>query len=243
MAAGLSVAACGAEVQADDDEEFAEEAIGEGAQELGLCAGTIASTTITGVAVANGIMSATGGYSLGGGANAVYLEYLIDGVLKQSEIRYSGSTWQATQGGITCAAHNLQVNAYPMVVTSSSATTCLDNGTSAASGFYGSPCVPNATLSCVFDGAPLIICDGGGSGGIAPLTAHWRYSWKSNSSSTWTVGDWFEAQWQDVSFMCKPLWYSARVEFKVKGVDGTYSTTRTYVCPNSGPPTQVADEE
>jgi hypothetical protein len=119
----LLLAACGGNPEALPTSP--EEALGT--QEAAVCSGlSVTTLTIAGASTYQGEMAASGPWVTSSGANAVRLEYYIDGVLKASEERTGASgTWYFSQAGVSCGTHTLLVKAYPMVIDSGgNRTTC-----------------------------------------------------------------------------------------------------------------------
>ncbi|AKI99296.1 Hypothetical protein AA314_00923 [Archangium gephyra] len=98
-----------------------------GTQESALCtSASVDSVSIDGASIYSGELAGSGSWMVSGGANAVRLEYLVDGVLYVSEERSGNSgTWYFSASGFQCGSHNFEVKAYPMIVDSAgNRTTC-----------------------------------------------------------------------------------------------------------------------
>jgi hypothetical protein len=98
-----------------------------GTHEAALCSGQSVSTfTISGASSYASELASSGSWTVASGANAVRLEYSIDGALYTSEERTGASgTWYFSTTGMACGSHTFTVKAYPMVIDSSgNRTTC-----------------------------------------------------------------------------------------------------------------------
>ncbi|HYO52522.1 hypothetical protein [Archangium sp.] len=229
---GLLLVACGGAPEAlAPSEELL------GTQETALCSGTSVTTlSIQGLSTYQGEMGGSGSWEVSYPANAVHLDYYVDGVLRASDERRSDTrsgTWNFSYSPVSCGSRTFEVKAYPMVIDSLGNTTrCPTSGPMTASRVVSEACPPTASLSCSFS-SPIYSCTGSGSGGTAPLTPMWRDSIMSNGSTTWQVGQWFDGQWSEY-FYCKPWSYSTRVEFRVRDANGVYSETWVSTCGSGG---------
>ena len=208
-----------------------------GTQEAALCSGlSVTTLSIQGVSTYQGEMAGSGSWAVSTGANAVHLDYYIDGMLRTSEERRSDTrsgTWYFSYSPVSCGSRTFMVKAYPMVIDSAGNTTrCPASGPMTASRAVTEACPPTASLSCTFS-SPVYNCTGSGSAGTAPLTPMWRSSTLPNGSSTWQEGQWYDGQWSDY-FYCKPWSYSTRVEFRVRDANGVYSDISESICGEGG---------
>ncbi|HYO52644.1 hypothetical protein [Archangium sp.] len=111
-------------------------------------------------------MAASGDWAVSLGANAIRLEYYVDGAAKYYEERI----------GIPCGPHSFQVKAYPMVVDSAGTrTTC--SSSPASTGVY-SPAencpTPTTTLSCSRYSTTQIKCTVTAAQGTGSYTPYGR---------------------------------------------------------------------
>jgi hypothetical protein len=229
LLSGLMLTACGGAPEAGlapTDEELL------GTTEAPLCSGASVSTlTIAGISTYLGEMAGSGSWAVTYPANAVRLEFYIDGVLQSvTEQPGSSGTWYFSQTGVACGTRAFMVKAIPMVIDSGGVrTTCWTSGPLTRSQNVTETCAPTASLSCSFT-SPVYDCTGSASGGTNPLTPVWRVSTKNNGSSTWQEGQWYDSAYWNESFICKPWSYSVRVEFRVRDAQGVYSNIATRIC-------------
>ncbi|WPB82003.1 hypothetical protein KYC5002_23175 [Archangium violaceum] len=126
LAGVLALSACdgGSEAGLSPDEASL------GTHESAMCLGTsVSSLTLSGASTYQGDMAGGGTWTVAYPANAVRLEYYVDGALRSSDERTGSSgSWSFSAAGFTCGISNtLQVRAYPMVVDSANnRTTCWD---------------------------------------------------------------------------------------------------------------------
>jgi hypothetical protein len=227
MLAGLLLMACGgsAETEATPAEDTLGTATGA------LCAGTsVTGLGISSVSSSGGTLSASGSWSVGGGANAAKLEYWVDGVLRSYDERLGTSgSWVASAGSIACGSHTLEVRAYPMVVDSAgNRTYCTSNGPVATSQGFTQTC-PSASLSCTRTSTSIITCTGSGSGGSGPYTPLWNQDIIFPDDSTYQSG--FFAGAFTESFYCRQPTVRAptkwlQIQFKVRDATGVESSLR-----------------
>jgi hypothetical protein len=231
LLSGWLLAACGGASEVGRG-SASEESLGT--LQAAVCSGaSVTNLAIAGVSTYQYEMAASGSWAVAYPANAVRLDYYIDGALQSSdERRGTSGTWSFSQMGISCGAHTFLVKAIPMVIDSNdNRTTCWASTTRSASQSVPDGCPPTASLSCAFS-SPVYNCTGSGSGGSAPLTPMWRASTLPNNSTTWQEGSWYDGSWSDY-FYCKPWSYSTRVEFRVRDSRGQYSDIVTSICGNA----------
>lgn len=223
----------------------AEESVGT--TEAALCSGlSVTSLSRAGISTYQGEMAGNGGWMVSTGANAVRLEYYVDGALRTAEERlgtYNSSTntiqgdWYFSTAGIACGPRSFLVKAFPMVVDSAGNRTTCTEGSRSYSETVTEACPPlNAGLyfcSRYPDPytAATVRCDGSASGGSGTYT----YYWRKNNLSTGATGAWVQGQWSNF-FDCKapsnpPSYYSyvAQTQFQMKVIDshGTQSAIQT----------------
>jgi hypothetical protein len=123
---GLLLAACG-DTSEGRLEPSAEEPLST--HEAALCYGlSVSSLTLHGISSYDCVVAGSGDWSVSTGANAVRLEYYLDGALHSYDERVGTSgTWNFSAGSaLSCGTHTFLVKAYPMVIDSSgSRTTCI----------------------------------------------------------------------------------------------------------------------
>jgi len=154
---GLVLMACGG---TEADPALPEELLGT--QRAELCSGlSVTSLIISGASTYNGEMAASGTWTAAPGANAVRLEYSVDGVLSGTEERIGTTgTWYFSTTGIRCGPRNLVVKAWPMVIDSAgNRTTCSTALTSTSSVVTGN-CTWTFTGSMPCGSAPYPSCPG-----------------------------------------------------------------------------------
>jgi hypothetical protein len=231
--AGLLLMACGG--PAETEATPAEETLGtvEGA----LCAGTsVTGVGISSISFSGGTMNASGTWSVGGGANAVKLEYRVDGTLRSHDERLGTSgSWSASTSGLSCGTHTLEVRAYPMVVDSAgNRTYCTSNGPLTTSQSFSQACL-SASLSCSHTSTTTITCTGSGSGGTSPYTPLWNERITFPDGFTRQSGFYVGAFTE--SFYCVQSTVRGdprlQIQFKVRdatGVESTIRSTVNYLC-------------
>jgi hypothetical protein len=235
LLSGLILAACGL---APEESGLAPSGDTLGTQRSALCSGTSVSTlNISGISSWGGEMAGNGNWAVSGGANAVRLEYWVDGTLRTSEERPGTSgTWYFSTLGITCGAHTFEVKAIPMVMDSAGTdTTCWSSPGLSASQAVTQDC-PTASLSCSRSSSSFITCTGSGSGGSgSPYSALWQeevqFDDGSEYISTWDQGAFTQP------FFCQYTTFRTpsdrlTVRFKVRDSSGMASPIRSisYFC-------------
>ncbi|HEX5752008.1 MAG TPA: hypothetical protein VFZ09_37665 [Archangium sp.] len=150
---GLMLLACGGV----PDAELTPADGPQGTTTSALCSGVSVTTlSLAGISTYQGEMAGSGDWAVANPANAVRLEYYVDGVLRSSEDRCNASggtssctgsgSWSFSASGITCGSHNFQVKAYPMVIDSAgNRTVCLDSPRSLSQSVAGDACPPLIT--------------------------------------------------------------------------------------------------
>lgn len=129
LLSGLLLMACG-----PVSEEATPEALG--VVESAMCSSSaVTSLIISGMSTYQGEMAGSGTYEVSYPANAVWLEYRIDGVVQATEERVGASgTWYFSKSPVTCGTRAFTVKAWPRVVSSDDTkTTCWSNTTRTAS--------------------------------------------------------------------------------------------------------------
>jgi hypothetical protein len=115
LLSGLLLAACG---PAPEPEPAPAESLGT--QQAAMCSdASVTSLTLYGISIYQGEMAGNGGWSVSGGANAIRLDYYVDGGLYTSEVRHGTSgTWYFSQSGFACGPHLFEVRASPAIIDS-----------------------------------------------------------------------------------------------------------------------------
>jgi hypothetical protein len=208
-----------------------------GTTEAAICSGlSVSSLGITGASSYGGILSATGTWAVSLFANAIRLEYYVDGVPRSYDQRPGNSgTWNHSSSGLSCGAHTFEVRAYPMVIDSNgNQTVCVDSPRSITQ-TVTQEC-PTATLSCSISGSS-VNCTGGASGGAGPYTQYWQETLYPSDGSPAHVSGWYQGSWSD-SFYCAHTTVRdpadrLRIQFKVRdssGMESTIKTSSFYYC-------------
>lgn len=201
-----------------------------GTQQSALCTGLrVDNLSIAGVDSYNHEASGGGNWQVSPGANAVRMEYYVDGVMK-SATEYSGSagTWYFSSSSTTCGMHQFEVRAYPMVVDSAgNRTTCFEAPSSNYASF-NQYCTPTPSLDCYRMDEYEVVCHASATGGSFVYTPYWQTDRQltptgSHRYSGWSAGDW------TMYFPCAlppprdPYYGTLRVQLKV--TDATGETT------------------
>ncbi|MET0400797.1 MAG: hypothetical protein ABW123_00285, partial [Cystobacter sp.] len=198
LLSGLVLSACGGTTDAAPS--VGDEALGT--RESAVCYGAyVAGVTVDGVSTYAGTMGSGGSYSVAGGANAIRLEYYVDGALKYHEERLGNSgSWYYSYGGFGCGAHSFYVKSYPMVIDSNGTrSTCSStpSTTSTYDASYACPTPPTASLSCTRSGAQ-ITCTASATGGTGSYTPQWQEFYDGYANG-WYTGTWSQ------TFYCNPI--------------------------------------
>ncbi|WP_369406337.1 RCC1 domain-containing protein, partial [Archangium violaceum] len=103
-----------------------------GSSEAALCSGlSVNSLTLQGVSSYQGELAGGGNWTVSTGANAVKLEYFLNGASYAAEERVGNSgSWFFSQSGVACGVHAFEVKAWPMVIDSAgNRTVCTSTST------------------------------------------------------------------------------------------------------------------
>jgi hypothetical protein len=203
-----------------------------GIQESALCSGASVTTlSIQGISSYGNEVAGSGSWAVSYPANAVHLDYYIDGV-KYSDSEYRSDTRSGTwnfsynYAPLSCGSHTFEVRGYPMIIDSvGNKTSCQTSGPLSASRTFTQSC-PSSSVSCGFSGS-YVVCDGSGSGGTgSPYTPLWQFDVQSTQgesyTSSWSTGGWTQ------SYYCPPtqVIYPSEdlvISFKVRDSSGTES--------------------
>ncbi len=249
LLSGLLLAACGGVPEAGLAP--AEESLGTA--EAAMCSGlSVTSLTLAGISTYQGEMAGNGGWAVSPGANAVRLEYYVDGALRGTEERrgtYNSSTntyqgnWYFSAAGLACGSHGFVAKAFPMVIDSMGNRTTCSDGVRTLSQTVTEPCpTPEVSLHFCYRypdpyTASTVRCDASASGGSGTYNVLWR---KNNLSSgypgAWTQGQW--TQFFDCTYPSNPPPYNsylAQTQFEVKVIDSngkesSVKTSSTFSC-------------
>lgn len=175
-------------------------------------------------------------------ANAVFLEYYIDGVrydygdhTPDDPINRTGS-WHFSHQGIACGSHTFEVRAWPLVLSSTGRDVCGPSASKTLSQSFSEAC-PIGALSCARSSTTSITCTGNGSGGTGgPYTALWKVEEKVGSRPQ--VSDWSSGLLTE-TFICPkktsiqyPYNGELTVSFMARDASGLVSPplSRTFIC-------------
>jgi hypothetical protein len=235
LLSGLMLAACGG---TPEEARLAPSEESLSTQRQALCSGTsVSGLSISGVSSWGGELAGSGNWAVSGGANAVRLEYWVDGSLRVSEERTGSSgTWYFSTQGITCGSHTFEVRAYPMVVDSAgNRTTCWSSPGMSSSQSVTQAC-PTASLSCSRNlSTGDVSCTGSGSGGAPPYQYYWQ-SAMSDDSGSWSTG-WYTGgtsytDWCPRGFYENGYYWNLEIQFRVVDSSGMGSNTavKSFFC-------------
>ncbi|WPB80798.1 hypothetical protein KYC5002_16880 [Archangium violaceum] len=229
---GLLLAACGA----PSEVELAPAGEPLGTAESALCSGSsVTQLSIGGISSYGGEIAGSGSWSVSSGANAVRLDYYVDGVLRSFEDRTGASgTWYFSSAGHACGTHSFEIRAYPMVIDSNGNRTVCVESPRTVSQYVEQTCA-TASLSCSRPSSN-INCTGSGTGGAAP----YRYSWNilySSDLGNWSSG-WFDggttlSEYCPRGFYVDAYYWNAQVQFRIidaTGVSSNVVTASNYLC-------------
>jgi hypothetical protein len=232
LLSGLLLAACGVPSEA----ELAPAGEPLGTQEAAVCSGlSVTQLSINGISSYGGEIAGNGSWTVSSLANAVRLDYYVDGVWRSSEDRPGASgTWYFSSAGHACGSHTFEVRAYPMVIDSNgNRTVCLESPRSASQSVVQT--CASATVSCSRT-TTNVNCTGGGSGGIGPYRYNWRILY-SNDSGSWESG-WFDddtaySEYCPRGFYADAYYWNAQIQFRIidaTGVSSAIATSTNYLC-------------
>jgi hypothetical protein len=172
-----------------------------GTREAAVCSGlSVTSLTLSGISTYQGEMAGSGNWAVSTFANAVWLEYYVDGVRSSTTKKLGTSgTWSFSASGIPCGSHSFEVRAYPMVVASDGSETTCWSSYKSLSQTVSENCSPITTsFSCVRSSTTTLKCTGSASGGSGSFTPYWQETWNS-----WPDA-WYSGAWTQ-SFYCQKL--------------------------------------
>ncbi|MFE8596485.1 hypothetical protein [Archangium violaceum] len=135
------LAACGS-IQDTEQDAAARESLGT--VKAAMCAGaSVSSLTIQNVTTYLGEMAGGGNWAVTYPANAVHLQYYIDGVLQSSDTRDSttrSGPWSFSQAGVACGSRTFEVRAYATVIYSGGSTVCWNSSPQTLTRTVTEPC-------------------------------------------------------------------------------------------------------
>ncbi|WPB77592.1 hypothetical protein KYC5002_00295 [Archangium violaceum] len=138
--------------------------------EAALCSGlSVTTLNIAGVSSYQGEVAGSGSWAVSSGANAVRLEYYLNGVLHSVEERTGTSgTWYFSVSGVACGTYTFWVKTFPMVVDSNNnRTTCYSAPRTSSQGF--SEACPPCTATFYCEQGPTLSCTGAQCQQLGPL--------------------------------------------------------------------------
>lgn len=198
LLSGLVLSACGGTTE--EGPSLEQETLGT--QESALCSGVyVSNLTVGGISTYLGEMAGSGDWAVTSGANAIRLEYYVDGVQKYYEERIGTSgTWYFSYGGIPCGSHSFQVKAYPMVVDSAGTrTTCSSSPASTGVYYPSENCpTPTTTLSCSRYSTTQVKCTATAAQGSGSYTPYWQEFYTLGGYE----GGWYSGGWTQY-FYCR----------------------------------------
>ncbi|HEX5748786.1 MAG TPA: hypothetical protein VFZ09_21270 [Archangium sp.] len=226
---GLLLAACGG---APEELVPAEEQ--PGTQQSALCSGlSVTDLSIGGISTWQGEMAGSGPWAVSTGANAVRLEYYVDGALRSIEDRTGGSgTWYFSTTGIACGTRNFTVKAFPMVVDSAgNRTVCLDVPRSVSQAVTEACPVPSVSMTCARATSTAMRCTGSATGGSGSYTPYWQ-EWEYGYPLGWYSGAMIETFFCPTPSTTASANTTKKAEFKVIDSNGTASAvvSRSFSC-------------
>ncbi|HEX5753663.1 MAG TPA: hypothetical protein VFZ09_46165 [Archangium sp.] len=198
-----------------------------------LCSGaSVSNLSLGGMSSYQGELAGGGNWAVNYPANAIRLDYYVNGVWRGSEERCNalgGTTsctgsgsWSFSMSGMSCGWHSVEVRALPMVIDSAgNRSTCGVTPTTISTSVL-EYCNPTASLSCLRGYSSVVSCSASGSNGTGDYTPYWFDS----RSGSWNAGGW------DSSYnQCAPPSYGQpsewlTVAFKVVDSQATESNTQ-----------------
>jgi hypothetical protein len=240
LLSGLLLAACGGPTEEGltPAEEFL------GSQESAMCSGsTVSSLSILGVSSYGGEVAGSGSWAVTYPANAVHLDFLVDGVVLGRAEPTGGSArsgnWNFSYKPLACGSHTFEVRAYPMTITSTGERYwCPESGTQSRTQTFSEAC-PTAGLSCSRTSTNYISCTGSGTGGTGgPYSGVWRRVEDNNDTGRTYDSGWYQGSLTG-SFYCPqktsieyPYNGDMTVSFKARDVNGLESAaiSRSFIC-------------
>lgn len=238
---GLMLAACGApEAEVTPSEEPL------GRHEAAVCAGaSVTSLTLSNVSSYGGEVVGMGNWQVIYPANAVYLEYFIDGVRygygersPEDPVNNRAGSWHFSQQNVSCGVwHTLEVKAWPVVIGSTNHDVCGSGPSRTVSQMFYEEC-PTSTLSCARSSMTTISCTGSGAGGNGgPHTGLWYEIERNFSTGVESQFGWYQGSMTN-SFYCPMNFFFSSyngdlsISFKAQDASGLQSAalSQTFRC-------------
>lgn len=206
-----------------------------GQVESALCSGvSVTSLTLGGASSYGGELGAAGTWAVSSFANAVYMEFYVDGH-KQAEFDRTTptGTWNHSSSGISCGTHTLEVRAWPLIIDSNgNRTKCTAQGPRVISTTFPQAC-PSASAQCQRNNTQQVTCTGSAWEGTGPHTPIWQQVNRfSDIPEPYVSMPWYEGSWSHV-FSCEAPLYATQddaqvqIQFKVRDSTGMESTVRS----------------
>lgn len=217
LLSGLALSACGG--VSDATTAPGEEALGT--RESALCYGAyVADVSVGGISTYEGTMGGGGSFSVGGGANAIRLEYYVDDApMYHTEYVGNDGAWNYSYGGFGCQVNAFHIKAFPMVIDSNgNRTTCTASPFVTGTFSPSNDCAPIASLSCSRSGSQ-IKCTASAKGGTGPYTPRWYETYDYGGDG------WFNGAWSQ-SFFCGSMPTSCFSSAAEASQDGVAPTMR-----------------
>ncbi|WNG59490.1 hypothetical protein F0U59_35855 [Archangium gephyra] len=203
-----------------------------GTREAAMCSGlSVTSLNLDGISTYGGELAGAGTWEVSTFANAVSLEFYVDGQTPSTTERLGSSgSWSYSRTGVACGPRTFEVRAYPMVVASDGTKTVCRESYKSATRIVTEPCPPTASVSCILQTPGLLRCTGSASGGSGSYTPQWQGYWDSYFYQTEYLFPWQQGLWVSNS-SCTPVSPRASVydvvqlHFKVTDSNGVTSNT------------------
>ncbi|HYO65837.1 MAG TPA: hypothetical protein VEU33_07130 [Archangium sp.] len=199
LLSGLMLTACGAPLDSELDPAEAPAPAEElGVQESASCSGSsVSALAISGFSSYGGEAAGGGTWSVNYPANAVHLDFLLDGMVRgQAEVLGDSNrtgSWSFSYKPMSCGVqHTFTVRAYPMTISSTGEKFwCPGSGPQERSWIFSEPC-PTSTFSCGRSSSTHMTCTGTASGGNGgPYDALW-YEHEQHDSGLVSNYGWYQ---------------------------------------------------
>ncbi|HEX5746698.1 MAG TPA: hypothetical protein VFZ09_10655 [Archangium sp.] len=245
LLSGLMLTACGAPT----DSELSPAEAPAPAEELGVkesasCTGSsVSGLAISGFSSWGGEAAGAGTWSVTYPANAVHLDFSIDGVVSgqaelQGDVNRAGN-WNFSYKPVSCGVqHTFKVRAYPMTISSNGEKFwCPGSGPQERTWTFSEPC-PTSTFSCSRSSNTHMTCTGTASGGTGgPYDALW-YEYEQHDSGLVSNYGWYQGPLSK-SFYCPLVLYpylpatgTMSIYFVARDANGLQAAmqSRTFSC-------------
>jgi len=200
-------------------------------QQSALCSGLSSlQLTISGISTYQGEMAGAGLWEVSTGANAVRLEYYVDGVLRSVEDRMGNAgTWYFSAAGMACGTRNFVVRAFPMVIDSAGNRSVCRDGSRSVSQPVAEPCpTPSVSMSCSRFSELEIQCTGSANGGSGTYDPQWQV-WDLGQPKGWySSNPMFQRRFYCPVFQTNGYYYTKKFEFRVIDSNGVASNIVSY---------------